>query len=147
MNQLTIITYVLDDDIDELELLKPHLEKVCGCDLKLFTDEREFISAIETGVHICIIDHQLSARIDGIDVGRKVLQKNNLLFLILYSGSASPKVWQEATNAGFRRLVDKNDRDCQQQVADMVREAMPVIRAEITGRECLEKLSAKYENY
>jgi DNA-binding NtrC family response regulator len=144
---IKIITYVLDDDIEELELLEPHLREVCGCHLELFTNQDEFIAAIQKGFHICIIDHQLNANIDGVEVGRKVLEKNKMLFLILYSGSPSPKVWQAATNSGFRRLVDKNDRNHLKQLATIVKDAMPLIRAEVKERQCLEKLSAKYENY
>jgi DNA-binding NtrC family response regulator len=144
---IKIITYVLDDDYDELLLLKPHLEKVCGCDLLLFTDAEMFIAAIERGTHIGIIDHQLNARIDGIEVGRKVLQQNPLLFLILFSGSPNPKVWQNATNSGFRGLVDKNDQDSYEQVAHMVERQMPLIKARIEEYESLEKLNSKYSKY
>lgn len=144
---ISIITYVLDDDQDELELLRPYLVEVCGCDLQLFTNINEFIGAIEQGVHIAIVDHQLSAGIDGIEVGIKALEKNPLLFLILFSGSASPKVWQRATNSGFRRLVDKNERNAYTIIAEMVRQEMPAIRQRINAWEGLQQLNAKYCKY
>jgi CheY-like chemotaxis protein len=147
MNQLTIITYVLDDDEDELMLLQPLLEKVCGCDLELYTKPEDFIHALATGVHIAIIDHQLNAVIDGIEVGRKALEKNPFIFPILFSGSAVPKVWQRATNSGFRRLIDKNEPDAYEQLATMVAEELPRIRQSIDAFFHLETLNNKYKKY
>jgi DNA-binding NtrC family response regulator len=147
MDNIKIITYVLDDDRQELELLEPFLQRVCGCDLELYTDPEEFIHAIEQGVHIAIIDHRLSAKTDGIEVGKKVLNKNPLAFLILYSGTNNAKVWQQATNAGFQRLIDKNDPDCYVQVAELVSKAMPIIRFQIRQHNTLSHFKNKYGKY
>lgn len=144
---LRIITYVLDDDIEELELLQPYLEKACGVDFLMFTDIDEFISAVAEGVHIAIIDHRLNAGIDGIDVGRKVLDKNPLIFLILYSGSSEKKVWQRATNAGFRGLIDKGDPDCYEQIEQMIVSQKGAIERRKEVYDSLSFLHHKYAKY
>jgi FixJ family two-component response regulator len=147
ISTIKIITYVLDDDIDELLLLKEPLQKVCGCDLEMFTDPGDFINAIDQGVHIAIIDFKLSAGVDGIEIGRQVLQKNKLAFLILFSGLNDSRVWQRATNVGFRGLVYKNDFDCYKQVSEMVSAQLDGIRKRIQEYEMLCTLNSKYEKH
>lgn len=147
MEEIKIITYVLDDDKDDLQLLEPYLVKVCGCNLQLYTDVEEFIQAIEKGCHIAIIDHMISSRIDGIEVGKRVLQKNPIAFLILYSGSSNSKVWQRATNNGFRGLIDKSDKDCFEQIANMVFKEMAGIKDRINEWNTLNKFNNKYKKY
>lgn len=144
MSNIRIITYALDDDKDELYLLNFYLRSICGDDLHLYSDIEEFLKEIEHGAHICIIDHKLNAGIDGIEVGQRVLKKNPLAFLILYSGNACPKVWQTATNVGFSRLVDKNDPGCFDQIARMVEAQVPAIqeRMDLYAMWC-----HKYEKY
>lgn len=126
-----IITYVLDDDKDELELLKPRLEKVCDCNFQMYTDVKEFIQAIEQGCHIAIIDFRLNAGIDGIDVGRMVLQKNPLCYLILFTGEDSRQTLIRAMNTGFRYCVDKNAIDAYEQVANVVGIQIPGIKMRV----------------
>ena len=145
--QVKIITYVLDDDFDDLALLKEPLEKVCGCDLELYTDAAKFIEAIELGGHICIIDHQLTASADGIEIGKKVLEKNEDAFLILFSGSAREEVWQRAMNAGFQRGVNKNAHDAFEQIAVMVEKQLPVIRRKISNQVFAQSMYKKYEKH
>lgn len=143
--RLPIVTYVLDDDLDELEILKFHLEEVCGVHLEFFTDITDFINGIQHGMHIGIIDHRLNASVDGIEVGRMVLQKNPTMFLILYSGSNDKKVWQRATNSGFSGLIDKNDPHSILQIADMVAEQKEIIREKkMYWHGLYQKYSTKY---
>jgi FixJ family two-component response regulator len=144
---LSIITYVLDNDYEELLLLKPYLERACGADFEMYTDIEKFTDAIQLGVHIGIIDHHLNAPINGIEVGKKVLQNNPLTFLILYSGSGDKKVWQQATNAGFRGLVDKNDRDAFEQIEAMITRQKPALERSIKEHAALKNLNEKYQKY
>lgn len=144
---MKIITYVLDDDREELEILQEYLSEVCGCNLEMYTDVGKFIDAIAKSVHIAIIDHQLGAGFDGITVGEMALEKNPFLFLILFSGSPSPKVWQRAANSGFRRLVDKNEPGSYQLVADLVRKEIPAIERRVNAWENLQTLNDKYKQY
>lgn len=147
METLKIITYVLDDDYEELLLLQEPLQKVCGCDLQLFTEVDEFINAIDRGVHICIIDHRLSAGVDGIEVGEMVLKKNKFARMILFTGSGSEDIWKKALNVGFKGGVDKNSIDCYQEVADMVANWLPAIRLSVQEWDMLNAFNSKYEKY
>lgn len=128
---IRIITYVLDDDVDELELLQPYLEKIYDCNFQMYTDIKEFIHAIEDGCHIAIIDFQINAGIDGIDVGGMVLQKNPLCYLILYTGNESRQTIVRAMNTGFRYCVNKNAADAKEQVANVVGMQIPGIKMRI----------------
>lgn len=129
--QIKIITYVLDDDIEEVELLRPHLEKVCEPDLQMYTSVADFLAAIEEGCHIVIIDFRLNAIIDGIEVGKRVLEKNPLCFLIFYSGTESKQTLIRACNTGFDFIVDKNDVDACEQIANAVSSQLDLIRMRI----------------
>ena len=144
---IKIITYVLDDDIEELELLKPYLEKVCDCDFQMYTDVSEFICAIQEGCHIAIIDFNLCAKVDGIEVGRMVLDKNPLCFLILFSGMDDKNTIIHAMNTGFRYCVDKNCKDAYQKVADVVAVQRGEIKNRIEAYDNLVKLNRKYQKY
>jgi DNA-binding NtrC family response regulator len=144
---IRIITYVLDDDIEELELLKPYLEKVCACDFQMYTDVSEFICAIQEGCHIAIVDFNLNAKIDGIEVGRMVLEKNPLCFLILFSGMDDKRTIINAMNTGFRYCVDKNSTTAYQQVADVVDEQREGIKNRMETYDNLLKLNRKYQKY
>lgn len=122
--KVKIITYVLDDDKEELELLRLQLEKVCGCDLQTYSDHKEFLAAIEQGVHVAIIDYVLNAPTDGIDIGAKVLSKNPLCYLVLFTGSQDWKVYQRAMNTGFKCSVYKNAIDSYERVANAVQKQL-----------------------
>jgi FixJ family two-component response regulator len=128
---IKIITYVLDDDLEELELLEPFLNRVCDCDFQLYTDVNDFIHAIEQGCHIAIIDFYLNTKVDGIEVGRMVLEKNPLCYLILFSGYDDKKTLIKAMNTGFKYFVDKNHPNAYQQVADVVAVQIPGIKMRI----------------
>lgn len=145
---LSIITYVLDDDKEDIEILRPFLERVCKrCELMLFTDVEAFVDAIEEGAHIGIIDHRLNAGIDGIEVGKRVKKKNRFAQLILFSGSSDKRVWQRATNSGFCGLVDKGDPDCYEQIAVMVERMIPDLRSRIEEWSLLTRMNEKYKAY
>jgi response regulator RpfG family c-di-GMP phosphodiesterase len=127
-DHVRVLVYLLDDDPDEILLLREGLDRVCGNDLRAYTDIDGFLKAIEEGVHLAIIDHNLSAGIDGIEVGRRVLQTNEHCALMLASGTQDPRVLREATNSGFSWLLDKNDRSYYEQVAAIVEALLPKLR-------------------
>jgi FixJ family two-component response regulator len=131
MKDVTIITYVLDDDREELELLEPFLKKICGCTFSLHDNVEDFLQAIEQGAHIAIIDYKLNGKVDGIEVGRKVLEKNSLCYMIMYSGNDDNKIVRRAMNSGFRFFVDKNDPEAFPQIASEVTKQLDAIRSRI----------------
>lgn len=129
---IKITTYVLDDDMEDLELMKHYLERIFpDCDFQMYCDYKLFLQAIEQGCHICIIDHHLNSVVDGIEVGRLVLHKNQLCTLILFSGSRSYEVVKEATNSGFRYIIDKNEVNAYEEVAQVVKQQIPLIEMRI----------------
>lgn len=116
-----IITFVLDDDYDELLLLKEHLQKVCGLNLRLYTEADEFLAAFEVAfVHIGIIDHKLNAGINGIELGKKVLEKNENAKLILFSGIDEAEVWRKASCEGFVGEFYKNDANVYEELSAFI---------------------------
>lgn len=142
--ELIISTFLLDDDVEEIEFIKPYLEKVCGVYLHCFTNIEEFLASFAYGVHLGIIDHRLHACIDGIEVGKEVLKKNRFAKLILYSGSPNPEVWRKAMNCGFIGGFDKNKNGVQQEVADFVSEQLTDLRSKIAEWNQQQQTAAYY---
>lgn len=128
MSTIRIVTYVLDDDWEELKQLQVFLNNLRGCNVQLFRTIDTFVAAIEQGCHIAIIDYQLGAGIDGIDVGRMVLDRNPLCFLVMLSSREDKQTLVRAINTGFRYYVDKRDPGYRTQVAAVVERQMEQIQ-------------------
>lgn len=138
MPNINIITYCLDDDREELEIIESYLTEVCGANIELHTDAQAFVSAIEDGNHIGIVDHQMG-KVNGIDIGRLVISKKPFCFLILFTGNESFAVAKEALNNGFGAIVGKNEINAYQQLAEIVKKRQSYI-------QMMAEFRNKYEN-
>jgi FixJ family two-component response regulator len=139
MQEVTIITYVLDDDREDLLLIDLQLKQIPGCHYSLHHSVEEFITAIEQGAHIAIIDYQLNGSVDGVEVGRMVLQKNKLCFLIMLSGSDDKRSVIRAMNAGFSYYIDKNDPLYLRGIGQVVEQQLSLIKMRIGIEEKYKK--------
>lgn len=135
LQQLNILTYVLEDDEDIINLLD-HLFKLNGfVDYQFFKDSAEFVRSLNDRVHICIIDYFLPGPLNGIDVMKVVLSRNPWCKVIMISGQDDPKVVSDFVNNDGFRYVYKGLTDYTTQLIDFMQQAIALIKKQIDMHE------------
>jgi CheY-like chemotaxis protein len=97
MSQSDLIVYLVDDDNDDLELLKEAFsDKKCTSDIKCFNTSTKVIPQLNNVnlkqlPDLIVLDHQLAVTGD-IDLIRivRAQEKYNIITLVVYSSSLQP---------------------------------------------------------
>lgn len=118
---------VLDDDEDDLKIVESIVKKT-GKKYELFTNEDIYISKLNDEANIHIIDHFLS-KMSGLQILREIKRRNELNFVIAYTGTKNDQTIIDYTNGGVNRFIDKNNPDHLQQLAMYLNDGIRV-----TGR-------------
>lgn len=133
--QLNILTYVLEDDEDIVELLD-RLFKLNGfIDYLFFTDSKKFVANLNERVHICVIDYYLQGPLNGIDVMKVVLSQNPWCKVIMISGQDNPEVITDFVNHDGFRYVSKKSKDYTKHLVDYMQLAIALIKRQIDMHE------------
>lgn len=102
-----IATFFLDDNKDDLGLMKAAIDKAGIKNYHLHTDEDEFLSGLTDDLHVCVVDHGLTKR-TGLDILDEVKAKNEGSFFIAYTVADRSDIIIDYLNGGADRFVDKN---------------------------------------
>ena len=121
---LNIVTLILDDDTDMLELIEAALKDAGIKNYKLFYSDAEFIEVLSENMHILVIDHTLNATVSGLDVMKRAIQKNPSVFVIAMSGNNDSKLVVEYLNEGANRFILKNEPDYLELLVRFVRQGI-----------------------
>lgn len=102
---IEVITCVLDDDEDYLILLDKILKENAEHPYMLYSDIDTFMGALGTDKKICIIDQNLKARRNGIELMMEIKEKNPYSYIIMVSSQADIDIVTEFyDNDGFRYI-------------------------------------------
>ena len=121
---LNIVTMILDDDTQMLELIELALKDAGIKNYRLFFSDTDFIDGLSENMHILVIDHHLNGTVDGLDVMRRAIKKNPNVFVIAMSGNDDSRLIVEYLNEGANRFVLKKERDYLEQLVKFVRQGI-----------------------
>jgi len=121
---LNIVTLILDDDTEMLELIEAALKDAGIRNYKLFYSDAAFIEGLSENMHILVIDHHLNAKISGLDVMKRAIRKNPSVFVIAMSGNNDSRLVVEYLNEGANRFILKNENDYLDQLVKFVRQGI-----------------------
>jgi DNA-binding NtrC family response regulator len=121
---LNIVTLILDDDKDMLELIEVSLKDAGIKNYRLFYSDAAFIDGLSENMHILVIDHHLNGTVDGLDVMKRAIKKNPNVFVIAMSGNNDSRLVVEYLNEGANRFVLKNESDYLDQLVKFVRQGI-----------------------
>lgn len=105
-----IYVYVIDDNSDDLVLIKKAFDKVGNISYKLYTNENLFKEKIPFDSHVYILDHSLEGTGEtGVDILNIIKSKNTMNFAIAYTGSTNDNIRKQYEDAGVDRFIVKDD--------------------------------------
>lgn len=145
---ITVFTYAIDDNIAFLRVLGKRLSNYGINEYRLFTDHEQLIQALNSNVHICIIDHTLNG-VTGLYVLRTIKEIVPDCYFIIMSDNDNIHVLIEYVNEGIYKYVNKfNTEDSFLHVANWVKELVPKVKERIlkaANAEEIRRLLKKYE--
>jgi FixJ family two-component response regulator len=133
--QLNILTHVLEDDEDIIQLLDELFKMNGFVDYLFFKESAHFVKALNERVHICVIDYYLPGTLNGLDVMKVVLGQNPWCKVIMISGQDNPKVIEEFVNNDGFRYVSKSSRDYENKLVTYIQQAIALIKKQIDMHE------------
>lgn len=99
----------VDDDTDDLYMIENVIKELnLPNEVRTYSDPRKYIDELDGNVHELILDHKMGA-LNGLDVLRKVREKNPRAFVILLSAYGDPDILHEYINIGIDKIVKKQD--------------------------------------
>lgn len=105
---VNIFSFVLEDDIDDLQLIEESLKKHGIKNYKLFQNTEDLFNNLTSDIHIVLLDHFLSGGLTGIDVCKKIREVSKDSFIIIISAQQSKDVVIEYLNACADKYIDKS---------------------------------------
>lgn len=144
---INIVTYVLDDQEMVLQLIEREFYNEGISHYQLFSNETEFLDAITENVHIAVIDYMLSSiDMTGLDVCKKLLEKNPRCLVIIMSGQSDMDVVIDFMNSGAWKYVRKYEKNYLHKVTDFIKQGVKEISADLDFyKSLLEKYKEKID--
>ncbi len=100
---------VMDDDPDQLEIIRIAIERTGHTNYELYLSDKLLVEHLTNKIHVYIIDHKITGGRTGLEVLRLIKRENKSSFVIAYTGySSDPKLIIDYMNAGCQRWVRKD---------------------------------------
>lgn len=130
----------IDDDegtVDVIKIIFEHHPDIVP-NFELFTDADKLLKSLTPDVHICIIDYYLKG-INGLELIKKIVQKNPYCWFIMLSGQQSLSVIIDFMNHTYgTRYIEKAKDDLKEKLLYFIkdiRERIEVIETFYYSRE------------
>jgi DNA-binding NtrC family response regulator len=104
---INILTHVLDDDHDFKIIVSRILEKHPDIEYKLYSEIGEFLESIKETKNISIIDYNLKADMNGLELMKIILGKNPLSYVIMMSNQTDIEVVTDFYDLDGFRYINK----------------------------------------
>lgn len=136
--QVNILTYVLEDDADIIELLDQLFKMNGFVDYVFFKESEKFVLDLNERVHICVIDYSLGGKMNGIDILKIVLSQNPWCKVIMVTGIVNPRVVIDFVNNGGFRFIPKNDPEFNNSLVTYMQEAIAIVKMQLDTHQELK---------
>lgn len=145
---VNIVTFVLDDHPLVLTVIDNEFKKAGIDNYRLFDNPEQFLSQMNENVHIAVIDYLLGdSAMNGVEVCKKLLEKNPRCYIIIMSGQVSIDVVIDMLNAGAKKYVAKWKKNYESEVVEFVRTGIKTIERDLEYYGILlQKLSTLNED-
>lgn len=137
--QLTIMLLSVEDDRETLDLLEEIFRENGFDNCKFFTNPQDAIEAINEEPSICILDYWLRPDLTGLEVLKRVKEKNKDCYVIGFTGNHDFKKMREWFNQGLNKLVDKDEAGYLNELITYVREAIAKLKDDFEWHASLLK--------
>lgn len=141
--RLNILSLVLDDDVEILEIIEGLLKEHGITGYKLFTKYTDLLEQINGDVYVCVIDHFLTGGVTGLDVCKIIKENSKDSYVIIMTGQQDIKVVIEYLNSCADKYIDKHQRDYLDLLIKYVNEGLEIAKNRL---EEIEILSQKRED-
>lgn len=109
--KVKILSYVLEDDRETLDMIEDLLKANGISDYELFTKSEDMLIHIQGDIVLCVLDYYLDGRLSGLDILKEIKKRNSYSYIIVMSGQANCKIVIDCLNAGANKYIDKNEPD------------------------------------
>lgn len=116
----TIMVFGLDDDREDIQLLKAAFLKNGIVDFEFFENPKEFLSVFTEDIHVAVVDFYLG-NTTGYDILKEIRKKNKKCLVTMISGDLNKKTLIKLYNSGASKYVEKED-GWETEVAEHVKE-------------------------
>lgn len=142
--RVNILSLILDDDHDTLELIQGTLELQGITNFKIFQSVKEFLANLTADIHICVVDYYLDAQFNGYEILLKIKEKNKHSCVIIMSGMKNPDIIIQCLNKGCSYWVDKNKSGYLMELAGAMNTCLDTILARL---ELINFLGEKMDSH
>lgn len=105
---LKIEIFAIDDEKGITDLLDAIFKMNSIENYRLFNDPEELLANLNDDVHICIVDYILNKDMNGLDLIKKIVQRNKHCWFIMLSGQGDKRVIIEYMNSVYgSRYIEK----------------------------------------
>lgn len=131
-----VLTRVLEDDADLIEVLAPMLESVPFVTAKFYHSSDEFLEDLNENVHLCLVDYKLPGKYNGIEVVSMVKSTNPWCKFIMISGIEDCDIVTEffhraGKDVTSNKYVNKNKSNYLQKIVQFTSEIIDEIKIEL----------------
>lgn len=124
---IKILTYLLDDDKDFIDLIDAHFKVRNVKDYLLFTDATKFLNEVTSDVSVCVFDYNLEG-IKGSEIIKQVKKTNPNCFFIIISGYMNEHEMKKSVNAGANRIATKDEPEFLDRLIEYIEEGIEAVR-------------------
>jgi DNA-binding NarL/FixJ family response regulator len=104
---INVVTFVLDDQQFVLDLIKKAFDEYGIDNYLTYTNTDDFLSHFDAHVNIAVIDHYLGGELNGIDILKMCMIKNEDCYVIMMSGTKDEQLVIDAMELGCRHYIKK----------------------------------------
>ncbi len=135
---VNILSLILDDDKDILEIIEDLLKENAITNYRLFSLYDEFLNDMTDEMNVSVIDHTLTGGKTGLDICKAVKARNKNNFVIVLTGQINPDVVIDYLNENANRYVDKNRSDYLQKMIEYLKIGIETVKEKLEQNEILE---------
>jgi len=141
---MEVLIYILDDYKPILDNIAELFNQEGIMNYTTFDDPDKFLAALKPEVQVCIIDFKYPGRQEnGIDIMRKVKEKNSYCKIIIISAQIDIMQYSKVTNENAYKFLEKTDSNFSD---DLVYYTKMAINEAKNDFDRIGKLYEKYKN-
>lgn len=136
--KVKILSYVLEDDTEMLEMIERLMKAANINEYELFTKPEDMLMHIQSDIVLAAIDHYLDGKFSGLDILKEIKRRNPNSYVIIMTGQQNCKVVIEYLNSGANKYVDKNEKDYLSKLIEYMMEGLQEVGKRIDFINFLE---------
>lgn len=141
VGNVNIFSFVLEDDVDDMELIKELLQAHGIKNYKLFQQENDLYKHLTGDISVCILDHRLRGGVTGLDVCKKIRELSHDSYIIIMTAQQDRKVVIDYLNIGADKYIDKNDADRFDKLRNCLNDALAYASKRLEEMSVLQRIS------